>query len=226
MIDKRAIKRYRYRRDERLRKRGILREDFNDKHDKLGRFAPKSGGSAGKTAEEMTKADIKVKGPKDSKKYISDYLKAHPKASKQIKADARKYSDAMRKVKNFQKEHPDAEAGTYSAATGKLVDVKDGYCVTFHQNYEIGNEYGGYDDETYAMMAAVAKHELGSDDVYIGFYGNPEISFNCKDYQKAKKFCVEHNQHSIYDAKTHQLWINREGWDEKYNPIKGEGSNS
>ena len=174
----------------------------------------------------MTKADIKVKGPKDSKKYISDYLKAHPKASKQIKADARKYSDAMRKVKNFQKEHPDAEAGTYSAATGKLVDVNDGYCVTFHQNYEIGNEYGGYDDETYAMMAAVAKNELGSDDVYIGFFGNPEISFNCKDYQKAKKFCVEHNQHSIYDAKTHQIWINREGWDEKYNPIKGEGSNS
>lgn len=228
MIDRKAIRRYHRRVDARLGARGIrfdgYRYDFNDKHDKLGRFAPKSGGIGGKTAEEMTKADIKVRGPKESKRYISSYLKAHPEARKQIMADARKYADAMKKVKDFQKEHPDAEAGTYSAATGKMVDVKDGYCVTFHQNYEVGNEYGGYDDKTYAMMAAVTKHELGSDDVYIGFFGNPEISFNCKDYQQAKKFCVAHNQHSIFDAKRHCLWVNTEGWDETYNPIRGEGS--
>lgn len=229
MIDKKAIKKYHVRMDARLKKRGvsiedIRRFDFNDKHDKLGRFAPKSGGSGGKTAEEMTKADIRVHGPKESRKHIDAYIKAHPEAKKQIMSDAKKYKDAMQKVKNFQKEHPDAEAGTYSASDGKLVDVKDGYCVTFHQNHEIGNEYGGYDDKTYALMAAVTKHELGSDDVYIGYFGNPEISFNCKDYQKAKKFCIEHNQHSIYDAKKHQLWVNTEGWDEKYNPIRGEGS--
>lgn len=227
MLDVDAIKRYHKRVDKRLDKRGVKfdghRYDFNEKHDKLGRFAPKSGGGA-KTAEEMTKADIKVNGPKESKKYIQSYLKAHPDAEKQIRSDAKKYKDAMQKVRNFQKENPNAEAGTYSAADGKMVDVNDGYCVTFHQNHEIGNEYGGYDDETYAMMAAVAKHELGSDDVYIGYFGNPEISFNCKDYQKAKKFCVEHNQNSIYDAKKHCLWIN-DCWDEKTNPIKGEGSN-
>jgi len=223
MIDNDPIIRYYERRRKRLEARGI-RTDFNDKHDKLGRFAPKQGGSA-KTAEEMTKADIVVRGPKDSKAYIHSYLKSHPKDRAKIKKDAKKYANAMSMVKNFQKEHPNAEAGTYSASTGELVDVKSGYCVTFHQNYQIGNEYGGYDDETYAMMAAVTKHELGSEDVYIGYFGNPEISFNCKDYQKAKKFCIEHNQHSIFDAKTHKLWENEDNWDELFNPIRGMGSN-
>ena len=172
----------------------------------------------------MGKGDIKVRGPKESKKHIDSYLKAHPEAKKQIEADAKKYSDALQRVKDFQKEHPDAGYGTYNLKTGELQNPEDGYCLTFHQNKEIGNEFGAYDDKTYAMMAAVTKHELGSGDVYIGFFGNPEISFNCKDYQKAKRFCVEHNQHSIYDAKKHVLWVNTEGWDEKYNPIRGEGS--
>ena len=201
MVDVEAIKRYHKRVDARLAARGVkfsgFRHDFNDKHDKLGRFAEKSGGSGGKTAEEMTSADIKVQGPKGAREYIKSYLKAHPEAKKQIKADAKKYADAMKRVKNFQKDHPEAGPGTYSAETGKMVNVDSGYCVTFHQNHKVGDEYGGYDDKTYAMMCAVAKHELGSDDVYIGFFGNPEISFNCKNYQTAKKFCVAHNQHSI-----------------------------
>lgn len=228
MIDMDAIKRYHKRMDARLKKRGvsldgIFRFDFNEKHDKLGRFAPKGGGSA-KTAEEMGKGDIKVHGPKEAKKHIDSYLKAHPEARKQIESDAKKYADALQRVKNFQKDHPEAEAGTYNMVTGELQNPSDGYCLTFHQNHEIGNEFGGYDDKTYAMMAAIAKHELGSDDVFIGFYGNPEISFNCKNYQQAKKYCVEHNQRSIYDAKMHVLWMN-DSWDESHNPIKGEGSN-
>ena len=217
-----AIQRFYARRKRRLDARGI-RIDYNDNHDKLGRFAPKSGGSA-KTAEEMTGVDIKVHGPKETKKYIDSYLKAHPEAAKKIRKDAKKYSDALRRVRDFQKDNPDAENGTYSAATGKPVKVDSGYCVTFHQNNKIGDEFGGYDDKTYAMMAAVAKHELGSDDVYIGYFGNPEISFNCKNYQQAKRYCIEHNQNSLYDAKRHVLWIN-EHWDERTNPIKGEGSN-
>jgi len=228
MFDMEAVKRYHKRMDQRLKERGVSldgvhRFDINDKHDKLGRFAPKGGGSS-KSAEEMTKADVKVSGPKDAKKHIESYMKDHPEAVKQIKADAKKYSDALERVKNFQKEHPDAEDGTYNIKTGKLENPTDGYCLTFHQNNKIGDELGGYDDETYAMMAAITKHELGSDDVYIGFFGNPEISFNCKDYQHAKKFCVEHNQYSIYDAKMGREWVN-DLWDEETNPIKGRGSN-
>ena len=229
MFDMKAIRMYHRRVDARLASRGKRfdgkRWDFNDKHDKLGRFAPKSGGSSsGKTAEEMSKSDIKVKGPGESKKHIEAYLKAHPEAEKQIRADAKKYGDALKRVKQFQKTHPDAGYGTYNMLTGELDNPSDGYCLTFHQNYKVGDEFGGYDDETYAMMTAVTKHELGSEDVYIGFYGNPEISFNCKNYQQAKKYCIEHNQHSIYDAKRHCLWKNTEGWDESHNPIKGEGS--
>lgn len=228
MVDLEAIKRYHERVDARLAERGIrfsgFRFDINEKHDKLGRFAPKNGSGGGKTAEEMTKADIQVRGPQGARGYVRQYMKAHPEARKQIKADAKKYADAMKRVKNFQKDHPNAQAGTYSADTGEPVNVDSGYCVTFHQNHKVGDEYGGYDDRTYALMCAVTKHELGSDDVYIGYYGNPEISFNCKNYQQAKKFCVAHNQHSIYDARRHCLWKNTEGWDETYNPISGEGS--
>lgn len=219
MVDKEAINRYRERRDARLG--GRL--DFNDKHDKLGRFAPKSGGSS-KTAEEMTKADIKVKGPKGSKEYISSYLKGHPKDAHKIKMDAKKYADALSRVRNFQKDHPDAKDGTYNMLTGELENPTEGYCLTFHQNHKIGDEFGGYDDKTYAMMAAIAKHELGSDDVYIGYFGNPEISFNCKNYQQAKKYCVAHNQYSLYDAKMGREWVN-DVWDEEKNPIRGRGTN-
>jgi len=229
LADRKAIKRYHRRVDERLAKRGKTfdghRYDFNDKHDKLGRFAPKSGGSSGvKTAEDMTGEDIKVHGPSESKNHVAAYIKAHPEAEKQIRDDAKKYADAMQRVMKFREEHPDAINASYNASTGKIEDVNSGYCVTFHQNHKIGDEYGAYDDETYAMMIAVTKHELGSDEVYIGNFGNPEISFNCKDYQHAKRFCIEHNQHSIYDAKRGVLWKNP-NWDESMNPIKGEGSN-
>lgn len=219
MVDKEAIKRYRQRRDSRLRQR----MDFNDKHDKLGRFAPKSGGTS-KSAEEMSGKDIKVKGPGASKSYIKQYMKEHPEARAQIRSDAKKYAGALQRVKNFQKEHPDAKDGTYNITTGELENPTDGYCLTFHQNHKIGDEFGAYDDKTYAMMAAIAKHELGSNDVYVGYFGNPEISFNCKNYQQAKKYCVAHNQYSIYDAKMHCEWVN-DAWDEDKNPIEGRGRN-
>lgn len=229
MIDRKAVKQYHRRVDERLAERGKTfeghRYDFNDKHDKLGRFAPKSGGSSGtKTAEEMSRADVKANGPKEAKQYVKSYLKAHPEAKKQIYADAKKYSDALERVRSFRAEHPGAEDGTYNMKTGELQNPTSGYCLTFHQNLGIGKELDGYDEKTYALMTAITKHELGSDDVYIGNFGNPEISFKCNDYQKAKRFCIEHNQYSIWDAKTSREWMN-DLWEEETNPIKGRGSN-
>ena len=229
MADVKAIHRYHKRVDDRLAARGIKfdgnRWEENDHpRAKNGQFTNGSGSSEVKSAEEMTKADVKVNGPKDAKKHIDAYMREHPEAAKEIKADAKKYADALGKVKRFREEHPDAEDGTYNLLTGELQNPTDGYCLTFHQNLGIGKELDGYDAETYAMMTAVTKHELQSDDVYIGFFGNPEISFNCKDYKHAKRYCVEHNQYSLYDAKMGREWIN-DLWDEKTNPIRGRGSN-
>lgn len=141
------------------------------------------------------RATIKVNGPKQTKAFIDKYFSQHP----EVKADVEKYKDVMDKVANFQRDHPDAEDGTYSATTGERVEVT-GYCVTFHQNLTASEPYGGYSSDDYAAMCAISKHELGSEDVYIGYFGNAEVSFSCQDREKALNFAIEHNQHSVYDS--------------------------
>jgi hypothetical protein len=56
-------------------------------------------------------------------------------------------------------------------------------------------------------------HELGASGVNIGYYGNPEVSFECQDEETAKRFAVEHNQQSIYNANTGRTLKNK-----KYRP--------
>lgn len=192
-------------------KRGIIKGDWNeDDHprDENGRFA--SGGGGGSSSDDSAggsgggTAGAQVDGPRQTKAYISQYFSEHPEVEK----EAEKYKDVMEKVSNFQKDNPDAQDGTYSATTGKLVTGMTGYCVTFHQNLTADNPYGGYDSSDYAAMCAIAKHELGSKDVYIGYFGNAEVSFTCKDRETAMNFAIAHNQHSVYDSKADEVIIN------------------
>lgn len=230
MIDKKAIKRYRVRRDSRLKKRGLrLDEEWEeDKHPRAkdGKFTSGSGESGGsgdsvKKSQEMTRADIKVNGPSGTKDFIKAYYQKHP----EVKKDAEKYRGVFDNVVNFRKKFPNAkDEHSYDAVTGEEVNVDHGHCVTFHQNYKIGDEYGKYDADSYADMCAIAMHELGAERCYIGYFGNPEISFNCPDKETARRFAIEHNQHSVFDAENFDLWENPY-WDERTNPIKGKGSN-
>ena len=48
-------------------------------------------------------------------------------------------------------------------------------------------------------MCAITMRELGSKDVYIGCFGNPEVSFTCLDYDTAMSFAQKHNQNGIWD---------------------------
>ena len=157
---------------------------------------------------------VQVSGPKQTKAYIDKYFAKHP----DIKAVAQKYNGVMEKVANFQRDNPDAEDGTYSATTGERVDVT-GYCVTFHQNLAADNPYGGYSPDDYAAMCAIAKHELGSKDVYIGYFGNAEVSFSCEDRETAMNFAIAHNQHSIYDSNADDVIVNPY-YDPNTNPIE------
>ena len=213
MVDKKAIQRYHIRRDGRLRRRGfrfdVEWEENKHPRGKDGRFT--SGGGS---------SNIKIEGPKASKKYISGYLKKHP----EIKEEIPKYKGVLAKVRDFEKDNPGLEDGTYDALTGKPKEINSGFCVTFHQNLGIGNEFGGYDDDDYAAMCAISIKELGADGVNIGYFGNPEVSFVCRDGEKAREFARAHNQQSVYDAETGRIWVN-EDWDEEKNPIKGKGNN-
>lgn len=227
MVDKKAIHRYHKRMDKRLAARGV-RFDGNrweeNKHprSKDGKFTSGSGGSGGEekpkenrqpTGQKVKPARVELDGPAKSKAYAADYAKKHP----EIDEDAKKFKGILGKVRNFQA----GEDGSYSATTGKRLDLTDGFCVTFHQNLEIGNEYGAYDDETYARMCAISKKELGSSDVYIGYYGNPEVSFNCPDEKTAMAFAVRHNQKSIYNCKTGKTILNKH-YNPETNPIEGD----
>ena len=184
-------------------------EENKHPRDEGGKFTSGGGTSGGKV--------IEVEGPKGTRVFIKGYLSAHPDVKKEIP----KYRGVLDKVKNFEKEHPGAEDGTYDPFTGEIKDQKDGYSVTFHQNLAVGDEFGGYDDDDYAAMCAIAAKELGADGANIGFFGNPEVSFNCKDRDTARKFARAHNQHSVYDVANNDLWINPD-YDKKLNPIKGK----
>lgn len=186
-------------------KRDIIKENWDeDAHprDENGRFA-EGGGSSG---------DIEIDGPAGTQAYIDTYMSAHP----EVLSQTAQYKGVLAKVKNFTAD----EDGTYDAFTGEKKEITKGYCVTFHQNKSETDTFGGYTDEQYAAMCAIAVHELGADGVNIGYFGNPEVSFNCPDKATALKFAISHNQYSIYDAAKDELNKNPY-YNMKTNPIKG-----
>ena len=178
----------------------------------VGGSGPGDGGKS--TSWNKLGTSVKVDGPKNSRTFIKSYLKEHP----EVKKDIPKYKKVLDNVKNFQRDHPGAEMGTYDAVTGKKVDDLQGYCVTFHQNDTAQNPYGAYTPEDYAALCAIAKHQLGSGSVNIGYFGNAEVSFTCPDERTAKQFAVEHNQHSIYNSKTGRVMRNK-FYNPETNPI-------
>lgn len=231
MADVKAIRKYHERVDERLAARGVKFDgnrwrESEHPRDKDGKFA--SGGSSGgskteKVVKETSKISnaetpkIKCDGPASTRSYTKQYFKEHP----EVKEEAKKYKGVLEKVKTFKEKNPDAVDGTYSATTGEPKELTDGYCVTFHQNLKEDDPFGGYNDDDYAEMCAIAKNELGTDDVNIGNFGNPEVSFHCKDEKKAREFAIEHNQHSVYNVAEDSLWINPY-YNRKTNPIEGK----
>lgn len=171
------------------------------------------------SSEPADAPKILIDGPKETKAFIRDYFDIHP----EIRQEAEKYTGVLDEVKFFQQRHPDAADGTYSALTGERVELDGGYSVTFHQNYTLDDPYGAYDADDYAAMCAIAKHELNSEDVYIGFFGNAEVSFICYDKKTAMDFAVENNQYSVYDCENDTLILN-EHWNKNTNPVEGAGA--
>ena len=199
-----------------------------------GGSAPSGGGSGGANREPVDngpgaaynghatkgwsglKAAMEVGGPKAARKYISKYMKKHPEVAK----DVEKYMGVRTMVRDFLKNNPNAENfQTYDAETGEVKPITSGFCVTFHQNNTETDPLGGYSDEDYAALCAIAVRELGAKGVNIGYYGNPEVSFECQDEKTAKEFAVRHNQQSIYNASTGRTLKNKK-YRQDLNPIR------
>lgn len=161
-------------------------------------------------------AEMKVAGPKGARKFIKDYFERNPEVAKEVP----KYMGVRKQVADFLKDHPEAQNfNTYDAKTGEVKPISKGFCVTFHQNNTPDDPLGGYSDEDYAGLCAIAVHELGAPGVNIGYYGNPEVSFECQSEEVAKRFAVEHNQQSIYNASTGRTLKNKQ-YRPEHNPIR------
>ena len=170
--------------------------------------APKRDPGHAAVRWDAIKADIKCDGPRMTREYAEAYAREHPEVLK----TAAKYKKVLSNVRDFQKNHPDAQDGTYDALTGEPITTT-GFCVTFHQNLAADNPFGGYTDDDYAIMCAIAANELGCKSVNIGYFGNPEVSFDCQDEEAAKRFAIEHNQESVFNSHTFRLLHNK-----RYNP--------
>lgn len=131
-----------------------------------------------------------------------------------------------RKVKEKLKTFAGKEVGTYNYNTGKLVNLTDGYMVTFHQNEPDENghyksHYGRYTDDEYDKLTNDFARENNAE-VFVGVFDDePEISFKVKTFEQAEALMIKYNQDSLWDNKENELLKNKMR-DKSKNPLQGE----
>lgn len=170
-------------------------------------------------ADIIGEEDIQIAGPGRTALYVENYVREHPDIVWEI-AD---YLDVLETVANFTSMYPEAENyNTYELTQSGIrkADLEAGYCVTFHQNLAEDDPFSGYTPAEYSAMIAITLRELNTDCVYIGYFGNPEISFVCMDKETALRFAVRNNQNSIYCVTTEETPVNPK-WNGSLNPIRG-----
>ena len=178
----------------------------NKEHD--GKNCPYDNMSASELSEEL-------------KEEIPDKQKSQKEFIKKI--------DVINKLKSFEGK----EVGTYNYDTGELVDLSDGYMVTFHQNEPDVNgnyksHYGRYTPDEYDELTNKFAIDNNAE-VFIGVFDDePEISFKVKDFELAIKLMIENNQDSIWDNQAgaegnyEKALIKNVKRNKKNNPLRGE----
>lgn len=141
---------------------------------------------------------------------------------KPIKESEKTYKNAMELVESFRGK----PEGTYDYNTGELVNLTDGYMVTFHQNEPDKNghyksHYGRYTAEEYDKLTNEFVKENGAE-VFVGVFDNePEISFKVKTIEQAEMLAVKYNQKSFWKNAEFEEWDNLH-YDVKGNPMRGD----
>lgn len=116
--------------------------------------------------------------------------------------------------------------GTYNLLTGEMVNLSDGFMVTFHQNEADENghyksHFGRYTSDEYDQTA----YDFAMDndaEVFVGVFDNePEISFKVKTKAQAKALAEKYHQQSYWDNKKGEAKENPKR-DKRQNPMQGE----
>ncbi len=171
------------------------------------------------TFEDVADTEVLVLGPLASREFIENYVREHP----DIIWEAYQYLFYMDVAQYFSLMYPDAQDNnTYTVTENgyEEAEMDAGFCVSFHQNLAADDPFGGYTEVEYAYMIAIGMRELDAEMVYVGYFGNPEISFLCMDKEKAFRFAIQHNQNSVYCVSTDETPVNPK-WDSTANPIRG-----
>ena len=167
----------------------------------------------GQSKEDAVKSFFESKGKSSGEKSES-------KKVDNSKNSGKVYTNTMSKIRNFKAK----EEGTFDFETGKPKSYPNGYSVSFHQNEPDENgkwksDYGRYSEKDYDKNVADLVNETGGE-LNIGYFaGTPEVSVWVKDFKTAVKMAKKHNQHSIWNWKRGDVWINPD-YDPKKNPMK------
>ena len=196
----------------------------NRYHDEDGKFAsaPNSGA---KTDDKKIKSNTVFK-----KVVVPSTPKLQPKMGTSAANGPRKENPELKaKLKGTIKMlegYRGKPEGTYNLLTGEMVDLSDGFMVTFHQNEADENghyksHFGRYTEDEYDQTA----YDFAMDndaEVFVGVFDNePEISFKVKTEKQARALAEKYHQYSYWNNKKGRPEKNHKR-DKRENPMQGE----
>lgn len=213
---------------------GIIMAEWKESEhprDNAGKFTDKEGSSSSYRDEVNERIkwakENNVELPLNNDGSLNDIRlqKIYEKETQKQPEKTAKKNPVKGVIKNL-KSYEGKPEGTYNYNTGELVNLKDGFMVTFHQNEPDENghyksHYGRYDEEEYDRLANEFA-EQNDAEIFVGvFDSEPEISFKVKTKKQAKRLVREHNQDSYWDNSKGEIWKNLKR-DKTKNPMRGE----
>ena len=183
--------------------------------------------------KKATYEDLENLWAEDAFKELTDAYKAKKATGvkKETPSEANGYKGIMDVVKASESLK---ENGTYDLETGEKLDLPEGYMANFHQNEpdekgDYKSHWGRYTPEEYARLTAEIAKKYGAK-VYIGRYGEPEVTFCFETKEQALEVMEKYNQESAWDNATYAetgkgelAYIPNPKYDKKQNPMKPEG---
>ena len=195
----------------------------NRYHDEDGKFASAPNGGGAKTDNSKVKANTMFK------KVVTPSTPISQSGMATINGPRKENPELKAKLKgtiNMLEGYRGKPEGTYNLLTGEMVNLSDGFMVTFHQNEADENghyksHFGRYTSDEYDQTA----YDFAMDndaEVFVGVFDNePEISFKVKTKAQAKALAEKYHQQSYWDNKKGEAKENPKR-DKRQNPMQGE----